>query len=60
MPQYEANNEAVALGLRSDMKSAVVEGLFPNIGYRFRVRAINDFGRGMEASKPTGMHAICI
>ena len=54
VPEYQANIEAVNLGLREDQRAATVPDLFPNIAYRFRVRAINDFGRGQEASKGSG------
>ena len=47
-------NEAVNLGKRTDQRSYLVTGLIPNTGYRFRVRAINSFGRGKLASKPSG------
>lgn len=53
--ELETVTAAVEFGLRSDQRTHVVDSLFPNLGYRFRVRAINEFGRGQEASKSSGM-----
>ncbi|KAL4221262.1 ATP-dependent RNA helicase ddx25 [Mactra antiquata] len=46
-----SSQEAKTFGLREEQRSIVVNGLLPNIDYRFRVRAINDYGRGQEASR---------
>ena len=54
IPEYMVANEAINLGKRTDQRSYLVTGLIPNTGYRFRVRAINSFGRGKLASKPSG------
>ncbi|XP_045162637.2 contactin-like [Mercenaria mercenaria] len=50
IPEYIAMNEAIDFGLREDQRSAVIKNLLPDISYSFRVRAINDFGIGHEAS----------
>ena len=55
MREVEAVTEAVNYGLRSDQRTYNVDSLFPNLGYRFRVRAINEFGRGKLASKGSGI-----
>ena len=39
--------------LREDQRAYVVKTLTPNNSYRFRVRAINSLGRGIEASNPS-------
>lgn len=46
-------NEAIDFGLRQDQRSAVITDLLPDISYSFRVIAINDFGKGHEASAPS-------
>lgn len=46
--------EATEHGLRGDQRSIVVEGLLPDQHYSFRIRAINDYGTGHEASLPSG------
>lgn len=54
IPEYIAMNEAIDFGLRDDQRSAIIQNLLPDISYSFRVRAINDFGIGHEASPPSG------
>ena len=46
--------EAIDHAKRTDQRVIVVQGLIPHTGYRFRVRAINLYGRGEEASQPSG------
>ncbi|KAH3788133.1 hypothetical protein DPMN_166264 [Dreissena polymorpha] len=38
-------------GNRSDQRSTYVTGLVPNTNYRFKVRAVNAYGRGSESSR---------
>ena len=47
-------NEAINLMKREDQRAYEIQGLIPNSGYRFRIRALNRLGRGEEASKPSG------
>ena len=47
-------NAAIDNAMRDDQRLAFVSGLLPDIDYRFRVRAINSFGRGQEASWGSG------
>lgn len=54
IPEITVATEAVNEGKRTDQRSFVVQGLIPYTGYAFRVRAINAFGRGKMASKPSG------
>ena len=54
IPEYVAMNEAIDFGLREDQRSATIKNLLPDISYRFRVRAINDYGIGHEASGGSG------
>ena len=56
MPEYIVNQEAINLGRRTDQRSLEVTGLIPHTGYRFRIRAINTFGRAELPSTPTGMY----
>lgn len=51
--EITASNEGKEFGVRQDQRAYTVTGLIPNTNYRFRIRAINQFGRGEEASKPT-------
>ncbi|XP_045161359.2 contactin-like isoform X2 [Mercenaria mercenaria] len=51
--EYVTVTEASNLGKRTDQRAITVHQLIPNTNYRFRVRAINAFGRGQEASKPS-------
>ncbi|XP_052212292.1 contactin-5-like [Dreissena polymorpha] len=45
------------IGKRGDQCAWNVTGLVPNTNYRFRIRAINMYGRGQEASNPsTSIH----
>ncbi|XP_060571800.1 contactin-3-like [Ruditapes philippinarum] len=53
VPEYLAITEANNLAKRSDQRAIIVQQLIPNTSYRFRVRAINMFGRGQEASSPS-------
>ena len=55
MLEFDTARLGPEYGLRGDQRTYVVENLIPNLGYSFRVRAINDFGRGQEASKGSGM-----
>ncbi|KAH3788889.1 hypothetical protein DPMN_167053 [Dreissena polymorpha] len=41
-------------GNRSDQRSTNLTGLVPNTNYRFKVRAVNAFGRGSESCRPSG------
>ena len=52
------NQEAINLGRRTDQRSLEVTGLIPHTGYRFRIRAINTFGRAELPSTPTGVYTI--
>ena len=54
IPEYITNQEAIDTRKRTDQRSILVQGLIPDTGYRFRIRAINSFGRGKEASRPSG------
>ena len=49
-----AVQEALNSGDRTDQRSGKLQTLLPYTAYRFRVRAINGFGRGNEASQPSG------
>ncbi|KAL4221759.1 Contactin-3 [Mactra antiquata] len=49
--ETQALNDARTMGLRSDQRVTLVDGLLPNVHYSFRVRAINDLGEGREASR---------
>ncbi|KAH3788122.1 hypothetical protein DPMN_166253 [Dreissena polymorpha] len=49
---------AINNGNRSDQRSTNVTGLVPNTNYRFKVRAVNAFGRGSESSRPSGSQFI--
>ncbi|XP_052225224.1 contactin-like [Dreissena polymorpha] len=40
-------------GNRSDQRSTNLTGLVPNTNYRFKVRAVNAFGRGSESCRPS-------
>ncbi|KAL4221661.1 Contactin 1 [Mactra antiquata] len=53
IPETLAVNNAIQKGSRTDQRAATVTNLIPNTSYRFRVRAINTFGRGQEASAPS-------
>lgn len=53
IPEILSVTEAANLVKRTDQRSIIVKQLIPNTSYRFRVRAINSFGRGKEASKPS-------
>ncbi|XP_052821309.1 contactin-4-like [Mya arenaria] len=44
---------AADIGKRADQCAYNVSGLIPFTNYRFRVRAVNVFGRGQEASEPS-------
>lgn len=41
-------------GHRADKRMVDVTTLLPNTRYRFRVRAVNSYGRGTQASSPSG------
>ena len=58
IPEELVTTEAINAGRRTDQRSYKVEGLIPNSGYRFRVRALNNLGRGEEASTPSGKQTI--
>ncbi|KAL4221697.1 hypothetical protein ACF0H5_019952 [Mactra antiquata] len=53
IPDFEANNIAVNMALRTDQRAFNITDLIPNTHYRFRVRGINEYGRGAEASMPS-------
>lgn len=53
IPDYLARQEATGTGRRDDQRVWLIEDLTPNTNYRFRVRAVNAYGRGQEASKPS-------
>ena len=54
IPEFLTVQEAVNSGKRADQRTVLVSNLIPNTGYRFRVRAVNLFGRGKDASQPSG------
>ena len=51
---FHALNEAQTYGMREDQRSVIVEGLLPDQLYSFRIRSINDYGKGNEASVGSG------
>ena len=53
--EFDVTKTGLEYGLRSDQRTYIVQNLIPNLGYSFRVRAINDLGRGKLASKGSGM-----
>ncbi|KAL4221440.1 Immunoglobulin like [Mactra antiquata] len=53
IPEPNAVTVATDNGHRADQRAAVVTDLVPNTSYRFRVRAINEYGRGDAVSKPS-------
>ncbi|XP_053378888.1 contactin-like isoform X2 [Mercenaria mercenaria] len=55
IPEYLAVNEATGQGKRADQRAVTVQNLIPNTSYRLRVRAVNNFGRGKDASKPSSI-----
>ena len=57
--EFDVTKTGLEYGLRSDQRTYIVQNLIPNLGYSFRVRAINDLGRGKLASKGSGMCSLC-
>lgn len=51
---YNANREAVEHAMREDQRTVIVENLLPDMLYSFRIRSINDYGKGNEASLGSG------
>lgn len=52
--EFDTVKLATEIGHRGEQRAAVVQNLVPNTSYRFRVRAVNEYGRGTEASRPSG------
>ncbi|XP_053379339.1 contactin-3-like [Mercenaria mercenaria] len=53
IPDYQAVQLATDNGHRPDQRSVEIKNLIPNTSYRFRVRAVNQHGRGKDASRPS-------
>ena len=56
--ESDAVQDALNSGDRADQRSGRLQNLLPHTAYRFRVRAVNGFGRGNEASQPSGKRRI--
>lgn len=54
IPESLTVTEAIDNGYRTDQRTAIVVDLVPNTSYRFRIRAINEYGRGNIPSRPSG------
>jgi hypothetical protein len=54
IPEFQAVQLATDNGHRADQRAVVVQNLVPNTSYRFRVRAVNQYGRGPDASRQSG------
>ena len=53
IPELVTITNAQEFNLREDQRMYTANNLVPNNGYRFRIRAINDLGRGTLASLPS-------